>query len=236
MAEPKAFIAYQIYEQPTRMQLQAAPLERDWMSDAQQRFPYRCLPLNIANQNGWVITSPTAFRCYWYGGPFPQDVEVQYLGTPDNYVSAHFGVGTITFSLPYLFRTPPGINLWVKGPANWIKDGVQPLEGVVETDWPASTFTMNWKITRPNEWVEFAEGEPICMLVPIPRGLSESLLPRIEPLAGNPELMAKYQAWQHGRSTFLKGLKEHDPEIVKRGWQKEYFQGKETLGDAFDGH
>jgi len=45
-------------------------------------------------------------------------------------------------------RTPAGVNLWVKGPANMVKNGVQALEGMVETDWTAASLTMNWKLTR----------------------------------------------------------------------------------------
>src|SRR5262249_59430493 len=161
-------IAYELYP-VTDYRLEPAPISRGWMDHASVRFPYRCLPLVIANQAGWVICSPTGFRAYWYGGPNKEDVEVRYDNQPDNRIVSHFGAGTITFTIPFLFRTPPGINLWVKGPANWIKDGVQPLEGIVETDWLVSTFTMNWKITRMCEWVRFEAGEPVCMLVPIPR-------------------------------------------------------------------
>ena len=70
----------------------------------------------------------------------------------------------------------------VKGPANHIKDGIQPLEGIVETDWLMSTFTMNWKLTRICEWVSFKKDEPFCMLVPLPRGLPESLIPKRVPI------------------------------------------------------
>jgi hypothetical protein len=235
MADPLPYIAYQIHPNPSRMTLHTAPIERDWMEAAPQRFPYRCLPLNIANQNGWVLTCPTNFRSYWYGGPNATDVEIRFDGPPDNCVLSHFGSGTITFSLPYLFRTPPGVNTWAKGLSNLIKDGIQPLEGIIETDWATSTFTMNWKHTRPNEWVQFEEGEPICMLVPIPRGFSETMLPKIQMLSSNSELEAQYRAWEASRSGFLKGLKENDPGAVKQGWQKDYFQGK-TAGGPFDGH
>ncbi len=227
--------AYQIYDHVT-VDLSAAPIERAWMDAADQRYPYRCLPLNIANQNGWVASCPTDFRCYWYGGDAPKDLEVRFDGQPDPTVSSHFGVGVLTFSLPYLFRTPPGINLWVKGPSNAIKDGIQALEGVVETDWASSTFTMNWKLTRPNEWVAFNKGEPICMLVPIPRGLTETMTPVISKLADDAELLEKYRAWEASRRGFLDGLKSLDPEVVKRGWQKDYFQGKKAEGGTFAGH
>ena len=175
-------IAYELYPNPG-MELEAAPINRDWMDRAHQRFPYRCLPLTIANQAGWILRSPVGFAAYWYGGANKEDVEIRFDNQADPRISSHFGVGTFTFTIPYLFRTPPGINLWAKGPANWVKDGVQALEGIVETDWLSSTFTMNWKMTRVCEWVRFERGEPFCMIVPVPRGLAESLLPRRERIA-----------------------------------------------------
>lgn len=232
---PPTITAYQIYPHVT-VGLQPAPVDREWMDNAHQRHPYRCLPLNIANQNGWVLTCPTSLRVYWYGGPNPSDLEVKFDGPADPVVSSHFGSGVLTFSVPYLFRTPPGINLWVKGPANSIKDGIQPLEGVVETDWASSTFTMNWKVTRVCEWIGFTVGEPICMLVPIPRGLTESLTPMLTPLEQNAGLRADYLAWEASRKGFLTDLKANEPEAIRRGWQKDYFQGRTPAGDTIRQH
>src|SRR3712207_7534783 len=48
--------------------------------------------------------------------------------------------------------------------------------------------TMNWKMTRVCEWVRFEKGEPFCMLVPVSRGLAESLVPRRAAIGSNPEL------------------------------------------------
>src|SRR5262249_44660759 len=155
------------------------------------RYPYRCLPLVIANQSGWILRNPVGFSARWQGGAAKEDIELR-LDTPDNRILSHFGSGVITFAVPFLFRTPPGINLWVKGPANWVKDGIQPLEGVVETDWLTSTFTMNWKMTRVREWVRFDKDEPFCMLVPVPRGLIEMLVPRVEPLRDTPEIQEPF--------------------------------------------
>src|SRR5262249_41688561 len=146
------------------------------------------------------------------------------------------GVGTITFSIPFLFRTPPGINLWVKGPINYIKDGIQPLEGIVETDWSAATFTMNWKLTRPHFPVRFEKGEPICMVVPIPRGLGEGLVPILRPLASNPELQKEYQDWLRSRTQFITGLEHRHQETVQRGWQRDYMHGMLPSGERAPEH
>jgi hypothetical protein len=206
------------------------------MDKAHLRHPYRCLPLVIANQSGWILRSTAGFKAYWYGGPAKEDVELRFDGPVDNRIVSHFGSGVITFTIPYLFRTPPEINLWVKGPSNFVKDGVQALEGVVETDWLASTFTMNWKMTRVCEWVRFEKDEPICMIVPVPRGFAESLVPQRQSLAANPELQAQYQAWEASRRGFLEDLTSRDPDAIKRGWQKDYFQGKTPDGKDFESH
>lgn len=235
MPDDRTFTAYQLHPTDVSTPIEPAPISRDWMDNAHLRHPYRCLPLVIANQCGWVLRNPTGFRAYWYGGPNKTDVEVQY-DQPENRILSHFGSGVITFTIPYLFRTPPGINLWVKGPANYIKDGVQPLEGVVEADWLASTFTMNWKITRVCEWIRFDKGEPFCMLVPIPRGLGETLAPRQIPMQSDPETKAQYEKWEASRKGFLEGLETRDPAAVKRGWQKDYFQGKTPEGKDFPSH
>jgi hypothetical protein len=113
----------------------------------------------------------------------------------------------------------------VKGPTNWIKDGVQALEGIVETDWLPSTFTMNWKLTRSKYPVRFERGEPICMVVPVTRGLAEGLTPVQVPLSANPELKKEYLDWTVSRTEFLQGLNQREPETVKRGWQRDYVHG-----------
>ena len=53
--------------------------------------------------------------------------------------------------------------MWAMGPPNHIKDGIQPLAGLVETDWLPFPFTMNWLFTRPGT-VRFEKGEPFCFI------------------------------------------------------------------------
>ena len=81
----------------------------------------------------------------------------------DPRITSHFGNGTITFSFPYLFRTPPGWSMLTMGSPNHVKDGIQALAGVVETDWLPFPFTMNWLFTRPGK-VRFEKGEPFCFI------------------------------------------------------------------------
>jgi len=236
MTDNQTIVAYEIYPQQD-MPLIPAPITREWMDNTQQRYAYRCLPLTLANQAGWLICNPSSFCVRWNGGPGVEDTTVVFDGVkPDERISSLFGHGTITFNFPYLMRTPPEINLWVKGPTNWPKDGVQALEGIVETDWTSASFTMNWKLTRPNHLVRFERGEPICMIVPYPRGLLDSLLPRVESLDDTPELAASYRKWSADRNEFHRLMATGAEEVLKRGWQKDYFQGRDPGSEKFGEH
>jgi hypothetical protein len=240
------------------MPLTSGQVDRAWMDATHQRAAYRCLPLAIANQVGWTLPSPATFTAYWDGGIAKENVQIRFEPPPgtadpfavimvsmeepppvvynDSRISSHFGNGVVTFSIPYLFRTPRGINLWVKGPTNYIKDGAQPLEGVVETDWLPATFTMNWKLTRPHYPVRFERGEPICMVLPIPRGLSEEMEPRYVPLDANPELAQEYREWEKSRTAFNEALAIEHPEAVRRGWQRDYMKGRTVSGSRAEQH
>jgi len=242
------FVAFEIYD-VTDMPIRTAPVNRDWMDESDHRFAYRCLPLAIANQAGWLIHTASAFTATWDGGLYKDNVRIDFnqpgsrasaqvgfvdvvsFSAPtsqvvqDLRITSHFGSGTFTIAIPYLFRTPRGVNLWVKGPTNGIKDGAQPLEGIVETDWLPATFTMNWKLTRANYPVHFARGEPICMVVPVPRGLAESLDPVLASLRSAPELKREYDQWQESRRAFNEGLEQRQPDATERGWQRDYVKG-----------
>jgi hypothetical protein len=74
------------------------------------------------------------------------------------------------------------------------------------------------------------------MVVPVPRGLAEKLEPVYVPLDTNPELAADYRAWERSRSTFNADLARLSPDAVKRGWQRDYMQGKTISGQEVEEH
>ena len=93
-------IAYQIYEEDSAP-IRAAPRERRWMEDADKKFPYRCLPLVIANQYGWEILSTHHVRASWDGTSGPDALHVESLrGKGRLHCHSHFGEGVLTFQIP----------------------------------------------------------------------------------------------------------------------------------------
>ena len=133
---------------------------------------YQCLPLVIANQWGWQVLCPTDVRVTWDGTPGLDGLRVEVAPQYTPAIKSQFGSGIVTFSPPWLFRTPPGWDLYLKGPSNRWKPNCHPLEGVIETWWLNYTFTLNWKLVEPGT-VVFARGESLGQLVPVPHATFE---------------------------------------------------------------
>lgn len=214
-----------------------APVRREWMSGTQLKYAGRCLPLLIGNQSGWWVLNTQSFSVRWNGGDSVADLDISYEGVPqDRLALSHFGHGILTFYLPYLFRTPPGWNLLVRGPANFFKDGASPLDAVVETDWAVATFAMNWKITRPDVEISFPAGDPIVMLVPQRRGDLELFQPG-HALLENTQDAHDYQCWAQSREEFAQEMTRPGTQAAAEGWQRHYMRGTHPgTAQIFPGH
>lgn len=214
-------------------ELVPARRHRDWMDAFNDRHPYRCLPLAIANTFGWEILCPCDVEINFTGGPKVEDITFR---ATDGYshinhvIDSNFSRGIMTFYTGYLFHTEPGWQLMASGPLNDPKDGLCPLTGLIETSWLPYPFTMNWQITRPGVF-HFKKGEPFCHIVPVPEGYITDIEPEIYNLSDNPELMAEKEEFQKQRADFRKRLAEGDPEATKQAWQRHYFTGRTATGN-----
>jgi hypothetical protein len=229
-ADGPELVAYRLA--PGRdLPLVPGPGRRGWMDATVDRFAYRCLPLKVANESGWVLESEHTVLATWDGGPSLASLEVNCLrGDAPCPAVSHFGHGILTWTLPFLFRTSPGWNLLMRGPANWPKDGASPLEGLIETDWTAATATMNWKLTRPGLTVRFDAGDPIAMLVPTRRNELEGVRPRFAELSDDTELADRHRTWSASRMTFISGLPERTGAKTGELWEKHYMRGRDPDG------
>lgn len=232
--DDELLIAYQL-DQPLPP-IRPGAVRRDWMEASPNGFAYRCLPLTMANGHGWEVLGQTGFEASWNGGAAPEDVAIRVTHPGAMPPASHFGSGILTFPIPVLLRTPPGIGLWVSGPPNAPKDGIAALSGLVETDWAPMTFTMNWRFTRPDQVVRFRPHEPICFFFPLSLGLAEAMRPESRALDTAPEEAAAYRAWQQGRDAFNAALKEAGSAAQRQGWQRHYHRGEAPDGRAAPSH
>jgi hypothetical protein len=177
--------------------LRPAPARRHWMSE--QPSAYQCLPMVVANQWGWQVLCPTDVRVIWDGTPGLPGLRVEVDPQWATAIKSHFGRGIVTFSPPWLFRTPAGWDLYAKGPSNRWKTNCVPLEGVVETWWLNYTFTLNWKVVEAGE-VAFARGESLGQLVPVPHATFEGAEASESPInAVDPEGADELLRWRAER-------------------------------------
>ena len=218
-------------------QITPAPISRAWMAEMADRrigWPTRCLPMLIANQSGWELRNRCGFTATWVGEQNGVDVKI----TPDKRDTerflplGHFGNGILTWHLPMLFRTPPGYNLLVRGPANYPKDAVSPLEGIVETDWASASFSMSWKLTRKLMPVRFEVDEPICMIVPQRRAELEEFAPELRPIESDENLQRTHEFFLRSRDA-AKQIEQ--VQRVSAGeqveWQGDYTRGRQSDGE-----
>jgi len=198
------------------------------MDELPGRHAYRCLPLSIANANGWEILSPASFTIHWSGGSESKDIVItadEDFPHLDHLVVSNFAHGIVTFHTGYLFRTEPRWNLLVTGPVNEPKDGIAPLTGIVETDWLPYPFTMNWQLTRPGV-VRWRKGEPFCLIYPIPSAALEAVQPEIRTLESDAQLHEEYLAWRQQRDAFMAKYRAGDEQTLREAWQRYYFKGQ----------
>jgi Family of unknown function (DUF6065) len=210
-------------------EIRPAPLAREWMDATPEKFAYRCLPLNIANSQGWELLSQHGFTATWSGGAEIDAIKIvaDEVNGPAGAMS-HFGSGILTFGVTGLFRTPGGIDLCATGPINRPKAGIQALTGIIETDWSEFGFTMNWIFTDRDRPIRFEKGEPYCTICPVPRGLAESMEPVIVRGEESAELWRKHMAHRMSRTDFNNALKVSNSPARLKGWQRSYFVGPDV--------
>jgi Family of unknown function (DUF6065) len=220
--------AYRTPENSFYPEIVPASADRHWMDEGTRGWANRCLPLRIANANGWFVLNPAAIEVEWNGQRALDALTIKSNAGEDSLAQSMFGFGIITFVIPYLFRTPAGVNMLARGPANQPKDGIAPLEGIIETDWLPFAFTMNWQVTRPGVKIRFEQGEPIAMLTPLRRGDTESFMPEIRNLTSEPALQEKFDRWLLDRQEAARLKQESNYQAkVKQG---HYIRGEDHAG------
>jgi hypothetical protein len=209
--------------------------KRDWFSP---HF-YRCLPLTIGNQYGFIISSEFDISFEWNGGDGLEDSKIylnEQLNDTDNLkypnVSSHFGHGVITINTPYAFRTPPGVNLMTINPPNYVIPNVTVMTGVIETDNLRRPFTFNLKIQIPNIRTVIPAGYPLAAFMPVPRYYSDKFnLDFAENLFSKEIVDEELKAGNDAGN-----YRENVEPTLKNSVGKHYMQGKDVYGNKFKDH
>jgi hypothetical protein len=145
------------------------PSKREWMKDG---GGLNCPPMMLGNTLGWYYGLEEDITFNWDGNHAPGSVKITNTVTGDpvsnNIANNNFGEGVITFGgTRGYFETSEGYSLLLSGPTNMWIDGIHPCTGIVETDWSAFPFPMNWKITIVNQDIRIPKDYPVMCFIPI---------------------------------------------------------------------
>lgn len=213
--------------------------KREWFAP----YFYNCLPLAIGNQYGFVISPNFDFNVVWNGGESPDDLNITFIHESNLSINkydilpqSHFGHGILTIVVPFIMRTPPGINIMTINPPNYIINNATVLTGVVETDNLRMAFTFNLKIQEPNRITSFKAGVPIGGFIPIPRYFVDNF-----ELKNCSDVFSK-DIVDKENNISEKHKKLRSENIVKQREKNEftvdrlYFKGKDIDGNEFLDH
>ena len=214
--------------------IQKPEARRDWFTP---HF-YRCLPLVIANQVGFIITAEFSFAMEWDGSEGLESLHLFYdrseeeMKTAFPLMESHFGHGILTIVPPFTLRTPPGINLMTLGVPNQVLPNVTVMTGIVETDNLRRNFTFNLKLQMPNIRVNIPAGTPLAAFMPIPRYFPHNFELKMEEEVFSPELVEEEKAAELEAVRFRI---EEEPKLTHR-IGRHYYQGHDIYGNKFPDH
>jgi hypothetical protein len=207
-------------------------IKREWMS-GDDGNPYKCKPMNVANTYGWSVLCPANFTATWNGGEDMEDISI-YCDDSEYcqdclQASSHFGLGILTFKMDFIIRTPENISTYVTHPANMLKEYVQPLDAIVETDWLPYTFTYNFKFISPGT-VNFKKGEILYNFFPIQRGFIESFETKVSDINDYPEFQDEFEHFNDTRILHNNTPKGYEKDLLA-GFYK---RGENSLGKKYN--
>jgi hypothetical protein len=214
--------------------LKPSSKKRDWFDS---HF-YRCLPLSIGNQYGFTLSLEFDFEVIWNGGTDKEDTLVSVnkkdFYNEDKYpnISSHFGHGIFTINAPFVFRTPPGINLMTINPPNHILPNITPMTGVIETDNLRNNFSFNLKIQSPGIKTYIPAGTPVGAFIPIPRYFADDFKIKFAEDLFEKEIVEEEINYLSDFGNFRETVEP----TLKNKVNNMYLFGKDIYGNKFKDH
>lgn len=144
--------------------IQASP-KRDWMDATFKKHAYHCLPLTLANINGWVIELTQDVVAYWGGG----DEKTQIISGPGIYTGTP---GIIAFNIGW-FIEAPGNDVTYGPLPNYFFSDASCLSASVDGEWPEQVLAQ-W-LLKPGKEVIFKQSMPICFISIQPKYLLDEM-------------------------------------------------------------
>lgn len=145
--------------------IKQAPLKRDWMDATYKKHAYHCLPLTLANTNGWVIELAEDVVAYWEGG----DAKTKIVSGPGVETGTP---GIVGFRIDW-FIEAPGYDVTYGPLPNYFFPDAFCLSSSVDGEW-ADAVLAQW-LLKPGKETIFKQSMPICFISIQPKYLLEEI-------------------------------------------------------------
>jgi hypothetical protein len=143
-------------------EIKQSGIRRDWMDETYKKHAYQCMPVTVANVNGWEIRLKEEVIVVWDGGnTVPRVLKGEIAEDGFRQVQQSI-IGMVSFTLGWVIKTEEPYSLTISGSPNYFPDGAVGLSATIPTWWWPDEVQMNWKITQANKEVVFPAGSPIC--------------------------------------------------------------------------
>lgn len=221
------------------LEIRQATVKRKWMDETYNKHAYRCLPVTEANVSGWEIVLPHDVVFEWDGGlTVPRVIQG---GSIERSINGHSYtqnlvqqsiVGMATFTLGWVFKTPPGIHTWITGSPNYFVDGAVPLSASLPSDWWPDEVNMSWVITKEKTQICFPAGSAFAFFYFYQPSMLEDIEFSVENLWDNKELMTCRQAYGDAKTKKL----QEEPWTWMNGIRTGLDADGKQIGPRFEGH
>lgn len=207
----------------------AGNVKRDWFDS----HYYYCLPLNIGNQQGFIIKSLRDFDVEWDGTG--NDAIVTFLNEDNSFsqtIKTGFRNGVITIQNNFSLKTPLGVNIMTIQPPNMFIPGCAAMTGIIETDQIRRDFTFNLKVTVPGIKISIKKGDPLGAFIVLPRYFGDEYQIKLASEFFNDQIILNEL---NDQNEFSRQRNQEDKQKAHECGRK-YFNGIHAFGDAYQDH
>lgn len=153
---------FDVYEFPGHAAiLEPLSAKRQWATDHEYPYVYKCFPMTLANQLG-------------YGISFPEDIVFEWDGknkvnviSGNKWVYLDRGYGTVSFNTGLTFKTDQDVSMLAYPVPNLFVEGFNIFTTLISTSFFEPPYPVAGQITKLNLRITLPAKTPVCAVLPI---------------------------------------------------------------------
>jgi hypothetical protein len=154
--------SFDVYEFPGRAAiLEPLSAKRQWATDHEYPYVYKCFPMTLANQLGYGISYPDDIVFEWDGKN-----KVNVI-SGNQWVYLDRGYGTVSFNTGLTFKTDQDVSMLIYPVPNLFVEGFNIFTTLISTSFFESPLPAAGQITKTNLRITLPAKTPVFAVMPI---------------------------------------------------------------------